>query len=163
MIALKAGDDAPKFSLLNQDGKVLRLEDFRGKNVVLYFYPKALTPGCTTQACGMRDATADLRALDAIALGVSPDPLTKLQKFKEKHALNFDLLSDEGHAVADSYGVWDLKKFMGKSFMGVVRTTFIIDPAGRIACIVDKFSTSSHHQVVIEWLKKISLSPRVSC
>ena len=128
MGALKLGNMAPTFTLQNQAGKDVSLKDFRGiSNVVLYFYPKAMTPGCTVQACGLRDSKKQLAKLDAIALGLSPDPVKRLAKFEEKQDLNFDLLADEDHAVADKYGVWALKKFMGREYMGIVRTTFIID------------------------------------
>lgn len=151
MPSLKNGSKAPIFSLPNQHGVDVQLKDFRGRYLVLYFYPKALTPGCTTQACSIRDIKQELDALGVAVLGVSPDPVAKLQKFREKHQLNFDLLSDEEHVVAEAYGVWGLKKFMGKEFMGVIRTTFIIDPDGKIAGILDKFSTASHHQTLLEW------------
>ena len=115
MSTLKLGNLAPSFSLQNQSGVKVSLKDFMGKaNIVLYFYPKAMTPGCTVQACGLRDSKKQLAKLDAVALGVSPDPVQRLAKFEEKQSLNFDLLADEDHAVADKYGVWDLKKFMGR-------------------------------------------------
>ncbi|HSX83986.1 MAG TPA: thioredoxin-dependent thiol peroxidase [Cellvibrio sp.] len=151
MSLLKKGSKAPSFSLLNQDGVKVQVEDFRGRYLVLYFYPKALTPGCTTQACSIRDVKRELNDAGAEVIGISPDSVVKLKKFCDKHQLNFDLLADEEHIVADTYGVWGLKKFMGKEFMGVIRTTFIIDPKGNIAEILDKFSTSSHHQTVLDW------------
>ena len=109
----KIGNLAPSFSLTNQKGEKVSLKSFRGKRVVLFFYPKALTPGCTTQACGIRDIKAELAKLNTVVFGVSPDPEAKLQRFIDKHDLNFDLLSDPDHAIAEKYGVWDLKKFMG--------------------------------------------------
>ena len=147
----KKGSKAPAFSLLNQQGVEVRLSDFSGRYLVLYFYPKALTPGCTTQACSIRDIRRELEGLGADVIGISPDPVTKLHKFRDKHQLNFDLLADEQHVVAEAYGVWALKKFMGKEFMGVVRTTFIIDPEGKVAGVLDKFSTASHHQTLLDW------------
>ena len=115
----KPGNNAPAFSLKNQDGETVSLKDFKGKkNVVLYFYPKAMTPGCTTQACGIRDSKAKFTRADTVVLGVSPDPVSRLVKFREKEKLNFDLLSDEDHAIAEKYGVWGLKKFMGREYMG---------------------------------------------
>ncbi|MBC6904887.1 thioredoxin-dependent thiol peroxidase [Saccharophagus sp. K07] len=153
MARVKQGAKAPNFSLHNQNGDLVSLKDFVGKYLILYFYPKALTPGCTAQACGMRDIQKELQSLNAAAVGISPDPVKKLQKFKEKHELNFDLLADEDHSVAESYGVWELKKFMGKEYMGVVRTTFVIDPTGKIVGIPERFTTSTHHQVVLDWLK----------
>lgn len=150
MAILNVGDNAPAFSLSNQFGKSVALEDFKGKSVVLYFYPKALTPGCTVQACGMRDIKEDLASSNAIILAISPDPSQKLAKFAEKHSLNFDLLADEDHQVCEKYGVWQLKKFMGKEFMGVVRSTFIISPAGKIQHATDSVKTKTHQQDVLK-------------
>lgn len=154
MVYPKIGNLAPAFTLLNQRSETVSLKNFKGKkNVVLYFYPRALTPGCTTQACGIRDTQKDFAKLDTIVLGVSPDSPDKLTKFIEKHQLNFDLLADESHAVAEKYGVWSLKKFMGKEFMGVVRTTFIIDKNGRLQKIIEKVNTKSHDQDLLEILR----------
>jgi peroxiredoxin Q/BCP len=151
MATLQAGNLAPVFTLLDQGENKVSLKDFRGsKNVILYFYPKAMTPGCTVQACGLRDSKKRLQKLDTVALGVSPDLVTRLVKFSDRDALNFTLLSDEGHAIADKYGVWGLKKFMGREFMGILRTTFLIDKKGRIVHIMDKVKTKSHHDDVIE-------------
>tara|TARA_B100000809_G_C15116222_1_gene522547 strand:+ start:1683 stop:2180 length:498 start_codon:yes stop_codon:yes gene_type:complete len=145
---------APDFSLRNQSGDVVSLDSFLGKKtVVLYFYPKASTPGCTTQACGIRDSRAELAALDVVVLGVSPDPEAKLQRFIDKQSLNFDLLSDEELTITKSYGCWALKKFMGKEFMGVVRTTFIIGKDGTLLHVMDKFKTKTHHDDVLGWLQ----------
>ena len=156
MTALKLGNMAPVFTLLNQAEEKVSLKDFRGKSaVVLYFYPKAMTPGCTVQACGLRDSKKQLAKLGAVALGISPDPVKRLAKFEEKESLNFDLLADEDHSVADKYGVWDLKKFMGREYMGIVRTTFIIDKTGRLVHIMDKFKTKTHHDDVLELLKDL--------
>jgi peroxiredoxin Q/BCP len=150
----KVGNLAPAFSLKNQKGETVSLKDFRGKkNVLLYFYPKASTPGCTTQACGIRDSRKEFDALDTLVLGVSPDPQPKLIKFIEKYSLNFDLLSDEDHAVAESYGVWGLKKFMGREFMGILRTSFLIDKEGRLRHIIDKVNTQTHDQDAIAYIK----------
>lgn len=148
----KIGNLAPSFTLTNQKGEKIALKDLRGKRVVLYFYPKALTPGCTTQACGIRDSAKALSNLNTVVFGVSPDPEAKLQRFIDKHDLNFDLLSDEDHKIAEKYGVWDLKKFMGREFMGIVRTTFIIGEDGRLTHILDKFKTSNHHDVLLDLL-----------
>ena len=149
----KIGNKAPVFTLSNQKGEKVALKDFAGKkNVVIYFYPKALTPGCTTQACGIRDTQAELDKRDTVVFGLSPDPVDKLQKFIDKHDLNFDLLSDEDHAIADKYGVWALKKFMGKEFMGIVRTTFIIDKESRLVAVMDKFKTANHHEELLKAL-----------
>lgn len=154
----KIGNLAPAFTLQNQDGSQVSLKDFRDKkNVVVYFYPKAMTPGCTTQACGIRDTQAELAELDTVVLGISPDPFPRLAKFIEKQNLNFDLLSDEDHAIAEAYGAWGLKKFMGREFMGVLRTTFIIGKDGRLKAVMDKFKTKSHHEDLIATLKDLAL------
>ncbi|WP_370978826.1 thioredoxin-dependent thiol peroxidase [Agaribacterium sp. ZY112] len=143
----KVGNKAPAFNLLNQDGEKVNLSSFVGeKNVVLFFYPKALTPGCTTQACGIRDSQAELAQRDTVVFGISPDPVARLPKFIEKHDLNFPLLSDEDHKIAEKYGCWGLKKFMGKEFMGLIRTTFIIGKDGRLLKVMDKFKTKTHHE-----------------
>lgn len=150
----KIGNLAPVFSLNDQIDKSIALKDFRGhSNVLLYFYPKAMTPGCTVQACGLRDVKSELKNLETVVLAVSPDPVKRLQKFAERDELNFFLLSDEDHAVADQYGVWDLKKFMGREFMGIVRTSFIIDKEGRLVHIMDKVKTKTHHDDVLAVLK----------
>lgn len=149
------GKKAPDFKLQNQEGEIVSLADFKGKkNVALYFYPKAMTPGCTTQACGIRDSKAELEALDTVVLGVSPDPYPRLAKFIEKQELNFDLLSDEDHAIADAYGCWGMKKFMGKEFMGLIRTTYIIDKKGNLVEVMNKFKTKTHHDDLIAYLKE---------
>lgn len=156
MSSVKIGNMAPPFSLLDHNGNKVSLKDFKQKAaVVLYFYPKAMTPGCTVQACGLRDSKQQLARLNAVALGISPDPVARLQKFSERDQLNFTLLSDEDHAVADKYGVWGLKKFMGREFMGIRRTTFIIDKSGRLVHIMDKVNTKSHHDDVIAVLKTL--------
>jgi peroxiredoxin Q/BCP len=150
---LEAGQVAPLFRLQNQFGDWINLTDFKGKQrVVLYFYPKALTPGCTTQACGVRDASAQWQAVDAAVLGVSPDPLKKLLQFREKHELNFDLLSDPDHAVAEQYQVWGPKKFMGKDYVGIHRVTYVIGLDGRITHVLNKVNTKSHAQDVLALL-----------
>ncbi len=153
----KTGNLAPAFSLSDQNGKTVSLQDFRGvSNVLLYFYPKAMTPGCKVQACGLRDVKSELKKLDTVVLAVSPDAVKRLQKFAERDELNFTLLSDEDHAIADKYGVWDLKKFMGREFMGIVRTSFIIDKGGRLVHIMDKVKTKTHHEDVLAILKSLS-------
>ncbi|MBN6709961.1 thioredoxin-dependent thiol peroxidase [Haemophilus haemoglobinophilus] len=152
MNTLKEGDFAPHFNLLNQDEKLINLESFKGKKVLVYFYPKALTPGCTTQACGLRDSKTELERKGLVILGVSPDAPKKLANFKEKKALNFDLLSDEQHIVAEQFGVLGEKKFMGRVFDGVHRISFLIDEEGKIEKVFDKFKTTDHHQVVLDYL-----------
>ena len=126
------GDAAPDFTLPDQDGNEVTLSELRGRPVVLYFYPKADTPGCTTQACGIRDHRADYEKTGARVVGVSPDTVTAQKKFAEKYDLDFTLLADENHEVAELYGVWGEKKMYGKTYMGVQRATFIIDPEGRV-------------------------------
>jgi peroxiredoxin Q/BCP len=154
----KVGGVAPAFTLLDQEGKKLSLKEFKGKkNVVLYFYPKAMTPGCTVQACGIRDSKNALAKIDTVVLGVSPDPVAKLGRFIEKQDLNFTLLSDEDHAIIEKYGAWDLKKFMGREFMGVLRTTFIIGKDGRIKHVMSKVKTKSHHDDVIALITELGL------
>ncbi len=154
MQTLTVGTPAPDFSLLNQAGETVSLSQFKGSKLVLvYFYPKAMTPGCTTQACGLRDSKAELDALETVVLGISPDPVKRLAKFIERDQLNFDLLSDEDHAVADAFGVWGLKKFMGKEYDGIHRISFLIDKAGVIVQVFDKFKTKEHHQLVVDTLR----------
>ncbi|SMF30753.1 peroxiredoxin Q/BCP [Alteromonadaceae bacterium Bs31] len=151
----KLGNKAPAFSLKNQNGETIKLSSFLNqKNVVVYFYPKAMTPGCTTQACGIRDTEKDFEALETVVLAISPDPVERLKKFEDKQTLNFNLLSDEDHAIAEKYGVWGLKKFMGREFMGILRTTFIIGKDGRLKHTMDKVKTKSHHDDVIAFIKE---------
>ncbi|MGN7511101.1 thioredoxin-dependent thiol peroxidase [Aeromonas salmonicida] len=153
MQPLSAGTLAPDFSLSDQDGTPVRLSDLRGKKVLIYFYPKAMTPGCTTQACGLRDVNSELAALNVVVLGISPDPAKRLKKFEERDSLNFRLLADEDHAVADAFGVWGPKKFMGKEYDGIHRLSFLIDEEGKVVHRLDKFKTSDHHQVVLDLIK----------
>lgn len=154
----KIGNLAPAFSLKDQDGNTVTLKEFRDKsNVVLYFYPKAMTPGCTTQACGLRDSKAALKKANTVVFGVSPDPVPRLGKFIEKEGLNFSLLSDEDHAIAEKYGAWGLKKFMGREFMGILRTTFIIGSDGRLKHVMDKVKTKSHHDDVLALIQELGL------
>ena len=148
------GKPAPDFALPDQDGTVLKLADLRGKNVVVYFYPKAMTPGCTVQACGIRDNESPFANTNTALLALSPDPSARLKKFEEKHDLNFRLLSDEDHAVADSYGAWGLKKFMGKEYMGILRSTFILDSKGTLVHIMPKVKTKTHDQDVLDWINE---------
>ena len=143
------GERAPDFELPDQDGRTHRLSDYAGKNVVLYFYPKADTPGCTTQACGVRDHVADYDAAGATVLGISPDPVAKIAKFAAKHSLSFPLLSDEDHAVAEAYGVWVEKSMYGRTYMGNERTTFVIDPEGTITEVLSKVKPAQHDERVL--------------
>ncbi|GAB55063.1 alkyl hydroperoxide reductase/thiol specific antioxidant/ Mal allergen [Glaciecola punicea ACAM 611] len=149
MNTLKAGDNAPQFTLQNQRGQSVDISSLQGSKVLVYFYPKASTPGCTVQAKGLRDSIKKLNAKDVTVLGISPDPVSKLAKFAEKEMLNFDLLSDEDHSVADTFGVWGLKKFMGKEYDGIHRLSFLIDETGKITHVFDKFKTKDHHEVVL--------------
>ena len=150
----KIGNLAPAFSLQNQQGDKVSLKDFKTKkNVVIYFYPKASTPGCTVQACGIRDSAAAFKKLNTVVLGISPDPIKRLQIIIDKQGLNFDLLSDEGHGIADKYGAWGPKKFMGKEYDGILRSTFIVGKDGKLKTIMDKVKTKSHHDDVIDWIK----------
>jgi peroxiredoxin Q/BCP len=145
----KVGKAAPAFKTVNQNEEAVALKDFKGKKVVLYFYPKAMTPGCTTQACGIRDSKEDFESRNTVVLGISPDSPARLVKFIEKQELNFDLLSDEDNAIAEKYGVWALKQFMGKEYVGIHRLTFIIDEDGKLVHIIEKVKTKSHHDDVI--------------
>lgn len=149
---VEQGQKAPDFELPDQDGRVVKLSDFRGQPVVVYFYPKASTPGCTTQACGVRDRRADYEQANAVVLGISPDPVAKVKKFHEKEALNFDLLADEGHRVADAYSVWVEKSMYGKTYFGNERTTFVIDPDGKVAQVLRKVKPAEHDALVLEAL-----------
>lgn len=151
----EVGKAAPNFTTVDQDGNTVSLKDFRGKTVVLYFYPKAMTPGCTVQAQGIRDTKPAFEDANTVVLGISPDEPKRLVKFIEKHELNFTLLSDEEHKIADDYGVWALKKFMGKEYEGIHRLTFIIDAEGKLVHIMEKVKTKSHHDDVLEILKSL--------
>ncbi len=148
----KVGNLAPKFTLLNQQGVEVTLTDYKKSWVVIYFYPKAMTPGCTVQACGIKGKMKDFKKKNIVVLGISPDEPRRLIKFIEKELLNFDLLSDADHSVAEKYGVWALKKFMGREYMGVVRTSFIIAPGGKLVHIVDDVKTKTHHDDVYNWI-----------
>lgn len=155
MAFAKVGTKAPAFTLLDQRGNSVSLSDYTGqKNVVVYFYPKAMTPGCTVQACGIRDSYAEYSAQDTVVLGVSPDSVDRLVKFEDKQELNFKLLSDEDHGVTEAFGAWGLKKFMGREYMGVLRSTFVIDKNGNIVMVMEKVKTKTHHQDVLDWIKQ---------
>jgi len=153
MQTLTAGAKAPEFTLLDQHSQPVSLNEFRGQKVLVYFYPKALTPGCTTQACGIRDTKAEWQKLNVKVLGISPDLPEKLAQFEQKKELNFTLLSDPEHKVAEAFGVWGEKKFMGRTFDGIHRISFLINEQGEIEKVFDKFKTGEHHQVVIDYLK----------
>jgi peroxiredoxin Q/BCP len=146
---LSPGDSAPDFTLPDQEGHEVSLSGLRGQNVVLYFYPKADTPGCTTQACGVRDHQADYVSADAVVLGVSPDQVKAVSKFDQKYGLGFPLLADSDHAVAEAYGVWVEKSMYGRKYMGNERTTFVIDPEGKIKDILRKVKPAEHDELVL--------------
>src|SRR5580704_4882007 len=146
---LSPGDTAPEFTIPDQHGDPVTLSALRGKTVVLYFYPKADTPGCTTQACGVRDHRADYERAGAVVLGVSPDPVKRLAKFDDKHGLGFPLLGDEDHAVAEAYGVWVEKSMYGRTYMGNERTTFVIGPDGVITDVFSKAKPAEHDAKVL--------------
>lgn len=146
---IDAGDKAPGFKLQNQDDETVSLGDYAGKTVVLYFYPKADTPGCTTQACGIRDRSSEYDEAGAVVIGVSPDQSGKLRKFADKHGLAFTLIGDPDHSVSEAYGVWVEKSMYGKKYMGVQRATFIIDGEGKVAHVIPKASPKSHDDEVL--------------
>jgi peroxiredoxin Q/BCP len=148
-MSLEPGDKAPDFTLPDQDGNPMSLAGLKGKPVVLYFYPKADTPGCTTQACGVRDHRPDYEQADAVVLGVSPDPFKKVAKFDQKYGLGFPLLADEDHAVAEAYGVWVEKSMYGRKYMGNERTTFVIGPDGKIKDVFRKVKPAEHDELVL--------------
>ena len=140
MAELAVGKKAPAFTLTDQNGHKVKLSDFAGQKVVVYFYPKADTPGCTQQSCNLRDAMPDLKKLKTAVLGISPDPPTKQKKFDDKYHLGFSLLADEDHTVAEKYGVWAEKSMYGKKYMGIVRSAFVIDESGKLSGVFYKIS-----------------------
>jgi thioredoxin-dependent peroxiredoxin len=153
---LRPGDKAPSFTLPDQNGDPVKLSDLKGQTVVLYFYPRADTSGCTTQACGVRDHSADYANAGARVIGISPDEVDAVKKFAGKFDLDFTLLADADHAVAEAYGAWVEKSMYGKKYMGVQRATFLIDPDGKIAKVFPKVSPKTHDDVVLEALAEPS-------
>lgn len=153
---IESGQPAPDFELPNQDGDPVRLSELRGRPVVLYFYPKADTPGCTTQACGIRDHSKDYDTAGAVVLGVSPDPVSAVKKFHDKQSLNFTLLADEEHEVCDLYGVWAEKSMYGRTYWGALRSTFVIDADGTVAKVFPKVSPKTHDEIVLAALGELS-------
>ena len=151
---VEPGQQAPDFELPDQDGRSVKLSDFRGQPVVVYFYPKAATPGCTAQACGVREHHADYAAEGAVVLGVSPDPVAEIKRFHEEQGLNFALLADEHHAVAEAYGVWVEKSRDGRTFFGNERTTFVINPDGRVSSVLRRVKPSEHDELVLGALRE---------
>ncbi|HEX5989604.1 MAG TPA: thioredoxin-dependent thiol peroxidase [Solirubrobacterales bacterium] len=152
------GDKAPDFALPDQNGETVKLKDLRGETVVLYFYPKADTSGCTTQACGVRDRKADYAAAGARVIGISPDEVKDIDKFAGKHDLDFTLLADADHAVAEKYGTWVEKSMYGNKYMGVQRATFIIDSKGKIARIFPKVQPKKHDELVLKALDELAVA-----
>ena len=156
MNTLSVGDKAPLFTLKNENEKEIALAGYIGKKQVLvYFYPKAMTPGCTVQAQGLRDSQSQLNDLNTIVFGISPDEPKRLAKFCQRDELNFTLLSDVDHKVADDFGVWGLKKFMGREYDGIHRLSFLIGLDGKISHVFNKFKTKEHHQVVLNTLNEL--------
>jgi peroxiredoxin Q/BCP len=153
---IQTGEQAPDFELPDHDGDPVRLSKLRGRTVVLYFYPKASTPGCTTQACGIRDHRADYEAAGVTVLGVSPDPVSAVKRFHDEQDLNFRLLADADHAVAERYGAWGEKSMYGKQYMGVTRSTFIIDAEGVVRHVIPKASPKTHDDVVLRALGEMA-------
>ena len=153
---IETGAKAPDFTLPDQDGNPLSLADFAGRTLVLYFYPKANTPGCTTQACSIRDRADEYEAAGAAVVGVSPDPVDAVKKFHGKQSLNFTLLADADHAVCERYGVWGEKSMYGRTYMGAMRSTFIIDGDGKVAHVIPKVSPKTHDDEVLKALSGMS-------
>ena len=155
---LAEGDKAPAFTLPDQNGEKVKLSDLKGQTVVLYFYPKANTSGCTTQACGIRDRRSDYEAAGARVIGISPDEVKDVDKFAGKYDLDFTLLADADHAVAEKYGTWVEKSMYGRTYMGVARATFIIDPKGKIAKVFPKVQPKKHDELVLAALAELATS-----
>ena len=155
---IEQGQEAPDFELPDQDGRAVKLSDLRGRPVVAYFYPRADTPGCTVQACSVRDHRDDYAAFDAVVLGISPDPVKAVKRFHERHDLGFTLLADSDHAVAERYGVWVERSLYGRRYWGVSRTTFVIDGDGTVVHVIPKASPKSHDEEVLGALRAIETS-----
>jgi thioredoxin-dependent peroxiredoxin len=153
---IEPGQTAPDFELPDQDGNPLKLSDLRGRRVVLYFYPKADTPGCTTLAGGVRDHSADYKAANAVVIGVSPDPVKKVKKFHDKFDMNFTLLADADHAVAEQYGVWAEKSMYGRTYWGNLRATFVLDEEGVVRHVIPKVSPKTHDDEVLAALTDLA-------
>lgn len=151
---LKENDIAPSFTLPDQDGENVSLSDYKGQRVLIYFYPKAMTPGCTVQACNLRDHFDEFKKYNVAILGISTDKPEKLNRFIERDLLNFTLLADEDHHVAQQFGVWGEKTFMGKTYDGIHRVSFFIDENGKIEKVFTEFKTSNHHDVVLAYLRE---------
>jgi peroxiredoxin Q/BCP len=155
---LEPGQEAPDFKLRDQDGEELTLSDLRGETVVVYFYPRAETPGCTTQACGVRDRSADYAAAGARVIGISPDEPDALRSFADNQGLEFTLLSDPDHAVAEAYGAWGEKSMYGRKYMGILRNTYVVDADGKVAAVLPKVQPKKHDALVLGALGELSRS-----
>lgn len=154
---IKVGKAAPAFKLENAEGETVKLSDFKGeKNVVIYFYPKAMTPGCTVQACSIRDSKKAFAKLDTVVLGISPDAPKSLAKFTERDKLNFTLLSDPDHKVAELYGAWGEKSLYGRKYMGILRSTVIVGKDGKVKHVMEKVNTKTHHDDVLEIIANLA-------
>lgn len=153
---IETGENAPRFTLPDQDGNPVRLDDFAGKTVVLYFYPKADTPGCTVQACGVRDHLPNYAEAGAVVIGISPDPVNAVKKFADKQSLDFTLLADEDHAVCEAYGVWAEKSMYGRTYWGALRATFVIGPDGVVAHVIPKVTPKTHDDEVLAVLEQLA-------
>lgn len=153
MTQLKEGNTAPAFTGVDQNGNKISLKDYKGKKIILYFFPKDDTPSCTTQACNLRDNYNNLVKEDYAVIGVSMDAVEKHKKFEQKYSLPFTLIADEKKAIIEKYGVWGEKKFMGKTYMGIIRTTFLIDETGRIKKIIQKPDTKNHSKQILDFWK----------
>lgn len=152
---IEQGVESPDFSLPDQENRKVSLSDFKGQWVIVYFYPKAMTPGCTTETCNFQEALPDFNKIDAVVVGISKDSVDKQKKFAEKYNIDFPLLSDAESDVCEQFGVWQKKSMYGKEYMGIVRSTFIIDPDGKIAKVYPKVKVKEHHQEVLEDLKAL--------
>lgn len=153
---LEIGQSAPQFTLPDQDGKPVSLSDYAGKTVVLYFYPKASTSGCTAQACGVRDHLPNYAEAGAVVIGVSPDPVARIKRFADDHQLDFTLLADEDHAVCEAYGVWAEKSMYGRKYWGALRATFVIGPDGTIQHVIPRVSPRTHDDEVLAALERLA-------
>jgi peroxiredoxin Q/BCP len=156
-MALAAGDQAPDFTLRDQNGDEVTLSDLRGETVVVYFYPRADTPGCTTQACGVRDRSGEYAAAGARVIGISPDEVEDIAKFAGKYDLGFTLLADPDHAIAERYGAWGEKSMYGKKYLGVLRSTFIVDPDGKVARVFPKVQPKKHDALILKALGELTV------
>lgn len=159
---LQLGDLAPEFTLPADDGSTVSLAGLRGKTVVLYFYPKDDTPGCTTESCEIRDAWADVKAMGAVVLGVSPDPVTSHVKFRRKYSLPFQLLADTDHRVAEAYGAWGEKSMYGRKYFGILRSTFVIDAVGTIRQVFRKVQPKGHAAQILATLGSVDASKQAT-